>query len=590
MNCANCGQKIHEGDRYCENCGVPVSKELPKMEAFHQPVHQQGNPGVAIGGIGLRREEFSMKQPEAKKPAKSWIGIIVIVLIVLGCCSTAVIGGGFIYLRDQGQSWQNVLSGGLEELPDTIEALPELEIVSPNPEEAAQPTPPDQAMQEPGNLSEDLILAVTRSGIWMVNEQTREATQISYDKLDSPRDLNDGMSPDKKFFAFITGFSGTSVNPMIVVLDLVNQTTLLQLDLTGPIIQPGGESTHGDPSFEAFGAMQSIGSLAWSPDGTQLAFVAARDGDSADVYLFNRSDNSVIRLTEEAGHASGLHWSPDGQFLQYLSIFTFGTGAGASMEALWVYDFQSNQAQLLETLESNGEDFLAWTDNNRFWINSWGRLCGGAYNLRIVDATNLDQQVIVEEGFTVAAYDPENQFGMYSVAYSYDNCGSSKSLEPGLMIFGESVPVLGADGPIIGEIGNKKYEGIIAYDIRFIPQGNLFTLYGEAGLEHIYYKGPFGYITLEILPEVKGLAPHPSPTGEYWAWASRTLTGLWVTENNSNPMELSPMFTGVPVWSQDGQTIYFFENNRLFSASASQFSTGTLVVEIPAGEILGLVK
>ncbi|MBW6473450.1 MAG: zinc-ribbon domain-containing protein [Anaerolineaceae bacterium] len=590
MNCANCGQKLPEGNRFCENCGAPVSIELPKMETVHQPVHQQGGPGVPMGGGGMRREEISMKQPQAKKPAKSWIWIIVIALIALGCCCAAVIGGGLIYLRNQGQSWQDVLPDGLEDFSDTSEALPELEIDSPLPEEAAQPTQADETMQEPGYLPEDHMLAVTSSGIWMVNAQSRAATQISYDQLDVPWDLNDGMSPDKKFFAFFTGFGGSPVNPMLVVLDLVNQTTLLQLELTGPIIQPGMEGTHGDPSFEAFGAMQSIGSLAWSPDGTHLAFIAARDGDSADVYIFSRSDSSVTRLSQEAGHASDLHWSPDGQFLQYLSIFTFGTGAGATMEALWVYEFQSNQAQLLETLESNGEDFLAWTDNSHFLINSWGRLCGGAYNLRIVDATSFEQQVIVEEGFTAVAYDPENQFGMFSVAYTYDNCGNSEPLDPGLMIFGESVPVLGADGPIMGEIGRKKFEQIIAYGIRFIPQGNLFTVYGDDGLPYIYYNGPYGYINLEILPEVKGLTPYPSPTGEYWAWASSMNTGLWITEKNSNPIELSPLFTGMPLWSQDGQTIYFFEINRLFSASAPQFSTGTLVVEIPGEQILSLVK
>ena len=67
-----------------------------------------------------------------------------------------------------------------------------------------------------------------------------------------------------------------------------------------------------------------------------------------------------------------------------------------------------------------------------------------------------------------------------------------------------------------------------------------------------------GTYSLEILPEVKGLMPYPSPTGDYWAWASRGQAGLWITENNSNPVELSPLFSGVPLWSQDGQNHLFF--------------------------------
>lgn len=505
----------------------------------------------------------------AKKSSKVWIWIIAIVLIVM-CCCLLVIGGGFVYFRSQNAPEVIVNTITPE---DTVLPTPEIEL------DDSQPVPSEQ------------LLVTTRSGIWAINEATREAVQLSYDPLDNSWEFNDGLSPDKKIFAYFTGFGGAPINPKLVVLDIENQISTLQLELTGPIIQPGLESTHGDPAFEAFGAMQFTDSLAWSPDGTRLAFVAARDGDSADIYLFNRTDNSVTRLTDEAGHASALHWSPDGQLLQYVSVNTFGTGAGFNMEGLWVYDFNSKKAQLLETLDSDGEEFLAWMDNSSFLINSFSRICGGIYNLRIVDATSFDQQVIVDSGFTAVAYDPENKFGMFSVAYNYDNCGSGEPLDAGLMIFGESVPVLGADGPIIGEIGRKKFEQVIAYGIGFIPQGNLFTVYGDEGLQHIYYKGKYGYNSLSILPEVKGLKPYPAPSGDYWAWASyfSGKTGLWITENNENPIQLSPLFTGTPVWSQDGKTIYFIENNQLFFANAPQFDT-ELLLELPGVELLALVK
>ena len=63
--------------------------------------------------------------------------------------------------------------------------------------------------------------------------------------------------------------------------------------------------------------------------------------------------------------------------------------------------------------------------------------------------------------------------------------------------------------------------------------GNLFTVIGDEGPENIYYKGQYGYNSLEILPEVKGFVPYPSPTGDYWGWAFRNKTGIWITENNS---------------------------------------------------------
>ena len=69
-------------------------------------------------------------------------------------------------------------------------------------------------------------------------------------------------------------------------------------------------------------------------------------------------------------------------------------------------------------------------------------------------------------------------------------CG--EPLDAGLMIFGEGVPVLAI--PIVGEIGVKKFEQLIAYGIGFIPQGNLFTVYGDEGLAIYLLRGQYGYI------------------------------------------------------------------------------------------------
>ncbi len=476
----------------------------------------------------------------------------------------------------------------------TIPPADSLTIAAP-PENTGQltltPEPQSETPESPGGTQTEIILVVTDSGVWVVDEQAREAKQINDHMLDFNWELDKGLSPDKSYFAYTTGLNDPSGNPLLVVLDINNQTSVLQLELTGSIIRPGMEGTHGDPDFEAYGAMQYPDNLAWSPDGSKLAVVAARDGDSADIYLFDRSDQSVVRLTDEDGHAASLHWSPDGQLLQYVSVNTFGTGAGSNMESLLVYNFQTEKMQILEALESNGENFLAWMDNTRFLINSFNRVCGGLNNLRVVNAISSEQQVIVEEGFTAAAYNPDNQIGMFSIAHNYENCSSSEPLEIGLMVFGEGVPVLGSDGPIPGEIGRKKYEKVIAYDLAFIRQGNIYTLYGDDGLDNIYYEGDYGwYIILDILPEVKGFMPYPSSTGDYWAWASRDKPGLWVTENNSNPIELSPLFSGVPLWNEDGQSLYYYEFSRFFISSAPEFGGGTLVAEIPGQDILAIIK
>lgn len=566
MNCSKCNHPNPEDSRFCENCGMNLHSFPSSGDTAS---NHQSYPGVV------------KRASTPKEPKKHWGRIIIVVVILLGClCVTVTIGGLFV-LRNQNSSLFSRIFNtqtGVAALPTQI-----LDADAATPE-SAQEQLPQTTVEKPQTqplITANTILVNTTSGIFAVNEETYETKQISNDPLDSPWELNEGMSSDKKYFAFFTGWGGASVNPMLIVLDINNQTSILQLELTGPNFQANREDTVGDPSFEALRAMQMPGSIAWSPDGTRLAFIAARDAENADVYIFNIAGDSVTRLTEENGHAHELNWSPGGQYLEFLSAHSFGTGAGADMESLWVYDFQNNQSQMLENLESGGETFLAWTDTSHFLISSWGPACEG-YNLRLVNAARIFNEVIVDGCFTGIAYDPEKKQGMFAVTdFNYEYCNCGEPLDPGLMIFGERIGY-----PAAGEIGFKKFEQLDSYTVSFVPQGNLFIIYGYEGQQFVFDEN---FANLEIPAEVVQFTPYAAPNGAYWAWSSRAKNGLWVTtKRNMNPVKVSDLFSGVPLWSQDGQTIYFFENNQLFSASIPQFSK-TLITEISGVEILGLI-
>ena len=60
MICKKCGQKYSEGSRFCENCGTPVGKELPKTEAVNQLSNQLVSPGLTMGGDGTLRWIYEM--------------------------------------------------------------------------------------------------------------------------------------------------------------------------------------------------------------------------------------------------------------------------------------------------------------------------------------------------------------------------------------------------------------------------------------------------------------------------------------------------------------------------------------------------
>jgi hypothetical protein len=210
--------------------------------------------------------------------------------------------------------------------------------------QAGQSEEPEAALIPQQTVSgKDPLLVITDKGVWMVNENSGEPVRLSSYPLDAPYDLKDGLSFDKRSFAYITGLKGDFSQPRLVILDLEQEKILAEIELSGVLSQLSTDSQICDAPYEARRAMEDSHSLAWSPDGQQLAFISARDGESADLYLFERSDLSVRRLSDEPSHASSLHWSPNGQYIEYISAGCFGTGAGASMAGIWAYDLRANQ-------------------------------------------------------------------------------------------------------------------------------------------------------------------------------------------------------------------------------------------------------
>ncbi len=58
--------------------------------------------------------------------------------------------------------------------------------------------------------------------------------------------------------------------------------------------------------------------LSWSPDGERIVFGSERDGN-ADLYLMSADGSNQTRLTHDPGRESGPSWSPDGSRIAYMA-------------------------------------------------------------------------------------------------------------------------------------------------------------------------------------------------------------------------------------------------------------------------------
>jgi TolB protein len=103
---------------------------------------------------------------------------------------------------------------------------------------------------------------------------------------------------------------------------------------------------------------------SWSPDGTQVLFMSARDG-GWDVYVFTVADNSTRRLTDCAANCRFPAWSADGRWVVYHS--TTGPDT-ADAETIWRVSIGGGEPKLLITGNSAGRP--SWSAAGLIAFNS----------------------------------------------------------------------------------------------------------------------------------------------------------------------------------------------------------------------------
>jgi hypothetical protein len=394
------------------------------------------------------------------------------------------------------------------------------------------------------------LLLSTENDLYAAAPDGEALTLLNGDEIAGPRNLQHGVAPTGGRLAYIRGSASQPDELMLVIIRLPEQEVEVEIPL---ITQESKELD------QVLAAVLEQKSLVWSPDGNQLAFIAMRDGPSADLYTYTVEGGAITRFGDRLTHAHTPSWSPDARFIVFFEAEKFGPGAGKVMSGAWSANAGQRRISKLYDSNSEGEILVGWIPPRTFLVYSWNSVCGGV-NLRRVDAETHLANRVYAGCLSDVAVNPNDGTILFSVENVLaDTCTCSpENVEPGVFY----VPS-GLGLPI--EITSKGVGKVTWHS------DNLFyTSLGSSWTEAYNAQGQ----PARMMADAFDVLPVSAPASGWTAWVKPAASAgpeLWVGKTGETPQRIYEGFVFAPLWSPDGQKLLFFSGENMYSASAPDF-------------------
>jgi hypothetical protein len=251
-------------------------------------------------------------------------------------------------------------------------------------------------------------LIEAEDGIWAINPDGSGLIRLSSDIVHW-----DAISAGGKYVAYATdlqveGDPDRLRGVVLKILELPKGTAHTVIEIQVP---DRDELLYDELYHANFDVLRAIseGGLAWSPDGSKLAFASGHSGTSADLYVYALHTGVITRLTDGPADACQFEWSRDGQYIFHVGMSVFSTGAGHRVDKVWVARADGSGNQLLYEAEpsSGGEYLVAWVSTDTVLVYSW-RIDCGEVNLRLIDVPSGETQVVWPDYFHRVTRNPSN--------------------------------------------------------------------------------------------------------------------------------------------------------------------------------------
>jgi hypothetical protein len=253
-----------------------------------------------------------------------------------------------------------------------------------NPSETPRPTEtsiPSATSYPPLQTDGPYLIAEWRSVLTLMDADGNGRKEIQLPNYGFTTELERSISPDGNLIAYFTGSTEEPYDLALNLFNLSDETSQIIANLIAPgfpqNLEPVAETLNLS-DYDPFGCnyveclailssydfILGITSLAWSPNGQFLAFAAQTDGPSSDIYLYDRKNQGIRRLTEEIQNIWQMEWSPSGEKILYQA-----TVPGPINSYIYSYVAdpkinlpQSSQASVQYYLGAQ----LGWVANNSF--------------------------------------------------------------------------------------------------------------------------------------------------------------------------------------------------------------------------------